>query len=661
MTDPQQRILLECAWEALEDSGYAPEKLTGSVGVYAGSRISEYLLFNMAPPDLAGMHEDSPVSGLQRLIGNDKDYLATRISFKLNLTGPSLTVQTACSTSLVAVHLACESLLSGECELALAGGVSVRVPQKAGYLYTDGMIFSPDGHTRAFDSKAGGTHFSSGAGMVILKRLEEAIADGDSVYAVIRGSAVNNDGSAGKAGYTAPSLEGQAGVIAQAMSVAGVTPDSIRYIETHGTGTALGDAIEIAALTQLFRSHTQARNFCALGSVKTNIGHSVQAAGVAGLIKTALMLKHRCLVPSLHFETANPQLNLAESPFYVNTERSRWPEDGHPLRAGVSSFGVGGTNAHVVLEEPPEREPASDSTELPAHMLCLSARSDAALKTLAGRYDEYLATSSADSVADICFTANVGRTHFSRRLAAVAGSAVEIRQKLAAFVQGEETPGLFHTPSEVAAGGNRIAFLFTGQDSQYIGMGRQLYLTHPGFREALDRCSEILRSHLKLSLLDVLYPENRDPGAGIVDGRPMLDMTAYTQPAIFALEYALARLWQSWGVEPEFVLGHSVGEYVAACVAGVFSLEDGLRLIAERGRLMQELPPSVPMVQFLGGSIEQVATMLLQKRFGRPSPPADHGSSNPGNGFDREQRCRSEVPASGALTRNDVEPEEGEL
>ena len=324
LMDPQHRLLLECAWEAFENGGYTPAAIDTAVGVYAGSRISEYMLFNQPTPDLVGLGDGSLITNFQRLVANDKDYLATRISFKLNLTGPSLTVQTACSTSLVAVHLACESLFNAECDLALAGGVSIRVPQKAGHLHSEGMIFSVDGHTRAFDAKASGTIFSSGAGLVLLKRLEEAVADGDHIYAVIRGSAVNNDGAGDKAGYTAPSQAGQAGVIAQAMAMAGVEPETMSYIETHGTGTALGDAIEVAALIDVFQGRTEAKNFCALGAVKCNIGHTVQAAGVAGLIKTALMLKHKVLVSTPNFERPNPELNIDDSPFYINTKLKDW-------------------------------------------------------------------------------------------------------------------------------------------------------------------------------------------------------------------------------------------------------------------------------------------------------------------------------------------------
>ncbi len=584
LMDPQQRIFLECAWEALENSGYVPVGLDGVVGVYAGSRISEYMLFNQTPPDLAGLGDDSPITNFQRLVGNDKDYLATRTSFKLNLTGPSLTVQTACSTSLVAVHLACEGLINGETDLALAGGIAVRVPQRAGYLHTEGMIFSADGHTRTFDVNATGTIFSSGAGIVVLKRLEEALADGDNIYAVIRGSAVNNDGSADKAGYTAPSQSGQASVITQAMEIAGFAPETLSYIETHGTGTALGDVIEIAALKDVFRVQTDARNFCALGSVKTNIGHAVQAAGVAGLIKTALMLKHRQIVPSLNFKTPNPELGLDDSPFYIATEMKGWPADGTPRRAGVSSFGVGGTNASVMLEEAPPCNRSKAELDRTHYLLTLSAKGDTALEALADRYSGFLAA-GRETLRDVCCTTNVGRAHFPRRLAVVGSSEAGVSEQLEAFAAGYKAGGIITAQNDVGEQ-PKVAFLFTGQGSQYPGMGRQLYASQPVYRDAIDRCAEVLDSCLDQPLANILRPDTQ----GTIQG--LINQTAYAQPALFAVEYALARLWQSWGVEPACVAGHSVGEYVAACIAGVFSLEDGLRLIVERGRLMQDV--SVP-------------------------------------------------------------------
>jgi len=620
--DPQQRFMLECAWEALEHSGYSPDTFAGSIGVYAGARISEYLLFNQPAPDLAGLSEGSLITNFQRLVGNDKDYLSTRISFKLNLTGPSLTVQTACSSSLVAVHLATKSLLAGECDMALAGGVSIRVPQKAGYLYSEGMIFSPDGHTRAFDAEANGTHFSSGAGLVVLKRLEDAQADGDTIYAVIRGSAINNDGATGKAGYTAPSLNGQVDVISQALAMAEMDPDSISYIETHGTGTALGDVIEIGALNEVFPVQNETKHHCALGAVKNNIGHTVQAAGVAGLIKTALMIKHQKLVPTPNFVTPNPQLHLAESPFFINTELTDWLSTGQPRRAGLSSFGVGGTNAHVILEEPPQPPNAPTcATDQKPRLLAFSARSDVALRAIIERYAQYLSPGPNHSLANICFTVNTGRTHFDQRVAVMAESTAELARKLTAFLAGEDQAGVWKSESSVAR--PKIAFLFTGQGAQYVEMGYQLYQSQPVFQAAMDRCAKILDAYIQFPLLDILYPPE---AATSQDLKSKIDQTAFTQPALFAIEYALAQLWLSWGVKPDFVLGHSVGEYTAACVAGVFSLEDGLRLIAERGRLMQALPAGGEMAVIFAG--EHQVTAALTSYPDQVSIAASNGPQN---------------------------------
>jgi acyl transferase domain-containing protein/acyl carrier protein len=572
--DPQQRLFLENAWEAFESAGYDPLSFDGDIGVYAGGSLNTYVLENLPTVQQLG-----PIGAFQLMTGNDKDYLPTRVSYNLNLRGPSLNIQTACSTSLVAIHMACRGLLSGECQLALAGGVSARVPQKSGYLFQEGMIASPDGHCRPFDSRAGGTIFASGVATVILKRLSDALADGDCVHAVIKGSAINNDGSA-KIGYTAPSVSGQADVIAKAQAVAGVDPKTITYVETHGTATALGDPIEIEALTQAFRASTSKNQFCGIGSVKSNFGHLDAASGVTGFIKTVLALQHKRLPASLHFESPNPEINFENSPFYVVDRSGDWQVDGHPRRAGISSFGIGGTNCHVVLEEAPEAVPVANASERPQHVLALSARNDAALRQLADRYDAYLADNKAASLADVCFTANTGRSHFAHRLAVVASSHEQLRERLKSAMSGTRRAGAVcgQTPDKQP----KIAFLFTGQGAQYTGMGRELYETHPKFREELDRCAGILRPHLDRDLLEVVYGESCSV--------TLLDQTAYTQPALFALEYALAKFWQSLGIQPSAVLGHSVGEYTAACVAGVFSLEEGLALIAQRARLMQSLP-----------------------------------------------------------------------
>ncbi|MEG3959208.1 non-ribosomal peptide synthetase/type I polyketide synthase [Microcoleus sp. herbarium2] len=597
--EPQQRLFLECAWEALENAGYAPGSHEGSVGVYAGAGLNTYLLFNLS----SSLNIESTRDSFQTFISNDKDFLATRVSYKLNLTGPSLTIQTACSTSLVAVHLACQSLLNGECDMALAGGVSIFVPEKVGYLYQEGMIFSPDGHCRAFDAQAQGTLKGDGLGIVVLKRLVDALADGDSIHAVIKGSAINNDGSL-KVGYTAPSENGQAQVIKDALTMARVTPESITYVEAHGTGTPLGDPIEIAALTQAFRASTERKGFCAIGSLKTNMGHLDTAAGVAGLIKTALALKHKLLPPSLHFKQPNPHIDFANSPFYVNTTLSEWTAGETPRRAGVSSFGIGGTNAHVILEEAPAPLPVEIEVERPLHILCLSGKSQRALRELATKFERYLAVHPSVSLGDICYTANVGRTHFPHRLAVVAETVAQMHEKLATFAREEEPGGVLIKQVE-GTNQPQVVFLFTGQGSQYVGMGRQLYDTQPTFRQTLDRCDELLRPYLKQSLLSVLYPE-----AGITSP---LNETAYTQPALFALEYALAQLWRSWGIVPDAVMGHSLGEYVAACIAGVFSLEDGLKLVAERSRLMQSLPQDGQMAVVFADEERVVSVLAAYK------------------------------------------------
>jgi myxalamid-type polyketide synthase MxaB len=605
--DPQQRIFLECAWEALENAGYNPESRKELVGVYAGSSLSTYLINNVCPS--LGFSPQRPflshrlfraASDLHLEQGNGSDHLPMRVSYKLGLTGPSVNVQTTCSTSLVAVHLACQSLYFGECDVALAGGVSIFVPHRLGYLYREGMILSPDGHCRAFDADARGTVFGNGAGVVVLKLLSKALAEGDSIYAVIKGSAVNNDG-AHKMSYTAPSIHGQVAAISEALAVSGVDASTVGYVETHGTGTALGDPIEIAALTQAFRlsinGNTAKNGFCAIGSVKTNIGHLDDAAGIAGLIKTVLALKHRSIPPSLNFSRPNPNIDFASTPFYVNTKLAEWKNEAIPRRAGVSSFGMGGTNCHVVLEEAPQTRVPLSAYERQVHLLTLSAKTKAALLDLAQSYVDYLDTNPDVDLGNICFTANTGRKHFHHRLAIVADSKANVRSQLQALAQSDHQEQNLTQPKAhllKAVITKKIAFLFTGQGSQYINMGRQLYETQPTFRKILDRCNEILNDYLDISLLEILYS----------DGRLELDNTAYTQPALFALEYALAHLWKSWGIEPNVVMGHSVGEYVAACIAGVFSLEDGLKLIAHRSRLMQALPQDGEMIAVLASEQE---------------------------------------------------------
>jgi acyl transferase domain-containing protein len=579
ITDPQHRVFLECAWEALEQAGVDPETCPGRIGVYAGSIVSTYLLFHLFPQVAA---EDE--AGWQMMLANDKDALATRVSYKLNLKGPSVSVQTACSTSLVAIHMARQSLLDYECDLALAGGVSVRSPQNVGYLYQEAGIHSPDGHCRAFDARARGTVFSGGAGIVVLKRLADALADGDTVRALLVGSAINNDG-AQKVGFTAPSVEGQAEVIARALALGGVDPETIQYVEAHGTATPLGDPIEIAALTRAFRASTDRRGFCAVGSVKSNIGHLDSAAGIAGLIKTVLALEHRQIPPSLHFERPNPQIDFAASPFFVNDRLRQWErgERGEgPRRAGVSSFGIGGTNAHVVVEEAPPAPPGSPAR--PWQLLVLSAKTEPALALAAARLAEHLELRPEQELADVAHTLQVGRRAFPFRRSLVCGSREEARAALAAHAAHAANPGL---PAGRPAGGTpAVAFLFPGQGSQRLDMGRELYDAEPLFRREVDRAAEILRPHLGEDLRPLLFPatERREEAAR------RLARTAVAQPALFVVETALARLWMSWGIRPQAMLGHSIGEYVAAHLAGVLSLDDALELVAARGRLVEELP-----------------------------------------------------------------------
>ncbi|HEX8145432.1 MAG TPA: amino acid adenylation domain-containing protein [Pyrinomonadaceae bacterium] len=568
--DPQHRLFLETSWEALENAGYDTEKYAGSIGVFAGHGMNSYLL-NLYSNQAVIKSIDPYLIGL----ANDKDFLPTRVSYKLNLRGPSVAVQTACSTSLVAVSLACQSLLMGQCDMALAGGISAR--RMTGYLYQEGGILSPDGHCRAFDAGARGTIAGSGAGIVVLKRLEDALADGDSIRGVIKGSAINNDGSF-KVGYTAPGIEGQANVIREAQMMAGVEPETIGYIEAHGTGTELGDPIEIEALTQAFRDGTDRKGFCAIGSLKSNVGHLDTAAGVAGLIKTLLALKHNEIPPSINYKEPNPKIDFANSPFYVNDRLAHWHANGTPRRAGVSSFGIGGTNAHVVLEEAPAVEPSQTSKGW--HLLLLSARTTTALDTMSANLRAHLEQRPELNLADAAYTLQLGRRSFGYRRAVVCQSVDDA-------VKALET--LDHT--RVFAGRQEakhrdVAFMFSGQGSQYVRMGRELYEVEPTFRAQVDLCSELLKPELGLDLRDVLYPADEE----VDKATELLRQTSLAQPALFVIEYALAKLWEQWGVRPAAMIGHSIGEFVAACLAGVFTLEEGLKLVARRGRLMQQMP-----------------------------------------------------------------------
>jgi acyl transferase domain-containing protein/acyl carrier protein len=589
VTDPQQRLFLEASWEALENAGYDPEQVDGLISVYAGMGGYAYYMNQLhGRADLAELVGERVIS-----LGNDKDYLATRIAYKLNLRGPALNINTACSTSLVAVCQACQGLLTYQCDLALAGGVSVNTPQKSGVRYQEGGVFSPDGRCRPFDAQARGTVSSDGLGVVLLKRLSEAVKDGDPIYAVIKGFGMNNDGSA-KVGFTAPSVDGQAEAIATAQAQAGFDPATISYVEAHGTATPLGDPIEIAALTQAFRLDTEERNFCALGSVKGNIGHTNTAAGIAGLIKTALALKNEVLPPSLNFTEPNPKIDFPDSPFFVNTKLAEWKAGETPRRAGVSSFGLGGTNAHIVLEEAPAAEPSAPSRK--EQLLVFSAKTAAALDAATDRFLAHLKANPNVNLADAAYTLQTGRRAFPHRRTLVSRNVDEAIEALGA----RDSKRLVTRQVEskiLDAKDCPVVFMFPGQGSQYVNMGADLYRTEPVFKEQVDRCAEILLPTLGLDLRQVLYP----PAGKETAAEEALIQTRITQPALFTIEYALANLWMSWGIKPAALIGHSIGEYVAACLAGVFTLEDALSLVAQRGRLIQGMPRgsmlAVPMTE----------------------------------------------------------------
>ena len=664
--DPQQRLFLEVAWEALENAGVAADKLAGSLtGVFAAMAVVNYdqLLYK----NVADLERISAYDG----IGTTLSLASSRLSYLLDLKGPSLAVETACSSSLVAVHLACQSLRLHETNLSIVGGVNLILTPELNIVFSQARMMSPDGRCKTFDADANGYVRGEGCGVVILKRLSDAIADGDNILAVIKGSAVNQDGTSN--GITAPNGPSQQAVIRQALANAGVAPAEISYVETHGTGTPLGDPIEVNSLKRVLMTDRTSDRPCYLGSVKTNIGHLESAAGIAGLIKVILALQHQEIPANLHLKKLNPYIRLKKTSLKIPTEKQPWEVKGKRI-AGISSFGFGGTNAHVVLGEFPKGFPIASETRgrgdkgtrraahsrnesewtrprmgaerlrtqkrpvpcfarsgaiqprfvsscddwqrirvardkgkdlRPLNLLTLSAKSDCALVELAQRYSNFIDSQPEVPLADICYTANTGRAHFERRLTAIASSTTDLKQSLQTFARGEETPKVTTGCLNVGSPPH-TAFLFTGQGSQYLGMGQELYQTHPGFRQALDRCGEILEAYLDIPLLEVLYPPvSQSPSLPVpqlceaVSFRTPIDQTQYTQPAIFAIEYALAQLWQSWGIEPSLVMGHSVGEYVAACIAGVFSLEDGLKLIAERGRLMQSLPQDGAMVSLL--------------------------------------------------------------
>lgn len=571
--DPQQRLFLEAAWHALEDAGMDPVQSGSNVGVFAGCTMSTYVhqLYANAKY-MAG------AGALQTLISNDKDYLSTRVSYKLNLQGPSIGVQTACSTGLVVVVMAANALLSGECDTALAGAVTVRVPHRAGYWFQPGGIYAPDGHCRPFSGDAQGTVFGSGLGIVVLKRLADAISDRYNVRAVIRGATINNDGGF-KVGFTAPSLRGQTEVIKAAHSTARIDPSTIDYVETHGTGTRLGDPIEVEALSNAFAGLRNRTEPCALGSVKSNIGHLDAAAGIAGFVKAVLMLEHGEIPASLHAEPPNADIPFDQTPFRVNTALRHWPAQKHPRRAGVSAFGIGGTNAHVVLEEAPPANP--DPTRREFQLLALSAATPTALQSLRERVADHLSAHPGVDLADLAYTTQIGRRALRFRRSVTCADADEAIRAL------RDSPGI-SGPAQPASEHCTIAFMFSGQGTQHHAMATALYRSEPGFAEALDYCAESLRPRLGLDLRELIAQESSSSRSEEIDAR--LRHTSLAQPALFAVEYSVACMLSGWGIEPSVMIGHSVGEWVAACLAGVFSLDDALRLIAERGRLVGALP-----------------------------------------------------------------------
>lgn len=569
--DPQQRILLEVSWEALENAFIPPESLSGSrTGVFVGISSYDYSQLQFDDPERIDAYAGT---------GNAHSIAANRLSYLLDLHGPSMAVDTACSSSLVAAHLGCQSLRTGESDLALVGGVNLILTPELTITFSQARMLAPDGHCKTFDASADGYVRGEGCGVVVLKRLSEALRDGDNILALIRGSAVNQDGRSN--GLTAPNGLAQQDVIRQALDNAGVAPHLIGYVEAHGTGTPLGDPIEISSLSAVLESDDKA-NKVLVGSVKTNIGHLEAAAGIAGLIKSVLALQNEAIPPHLHLKEINPHLSMEDSRLEIGTYLRPWKRRENPRFAGVSSFGFGGTNAHIILSDAPpvaKPGPASDELVRPKHLLTLSAKSESALKELAQLTSNHL-NIDYQSLADICFSANTGRSHFEHRLGIQVGSSDELRSRLQSFAPNSESSLI--TGHAKPGAQPKIAFLFTGQGSQYPGMGRQLYDTQPTFRTAIDRCAQILEFVMDIPLLDILFANESDS----------IHQTTYTQPALFAFEYALAQMWLSWGIEPQALLGHSVGEYVAACIAGVFSLEDGLRLITERGRLMGALPQS---------------------------------------------------------------------
>lgn len=584
--NPQARIFLECAWEALENASCNPDTYSGAIGIFAGASLNTYLVDHLSAAIMG-----QPAQQFHAVIGNDKDFLPSWVSYKLGLRGPCLNIQTACSTSLVTVHVACQSLIGGECDIALAGGVSVTLPQAGGYLYQEGGVLSRDGHCRPFDSEASGTVIGNGAGVVVLKRLTDAVHDGDCIHAVIKGSAINNDGR-DKVSFTAPGVEGQAAVIRQALGIAQIDPETVTYIETHGTGTPLGDPIEVAALNLAYGERDSASS-CALGALKANIGHLDAAAGVAGLIKAVLALKHKELPPNIHYANPNPNVDWGGS-FHVNRECLPW-HSSTPRRTGVSSFGIGGTNAHVILEEAPPR--GSGGTRQALQLLVFSAKTPTALENVQHRLASHLGFTEC-ALEDVAYTLQLGRKHHAYRSMLVCGDVKHATRVLGVAGHAQiQTGRLFDIPP-------KIVFMFPGQGTQRAEMGYELWQTEPVFAQHLDACCRKFEEHLGVDIRSVIHP-GRDETPVSNDS---LCETLVAQPSLFAIEYALAKLLDSWGIRPDAMIGHSLGEYVCACLAGVFSLDDAIRIVSVRATLMQSLPVGAMLAVAL--PVERVRTIL---------------------------------------------------
>jgi phthiocerol/phenolphthiocerol synthesis type-I polyketide synthase E len=586
--DPQHRLFLESAWEVLESAGYNSELYKGRVAVYAGANLSGYMIRNLYSNP--GLVEN--VGSFKIMIANGQDFLATKVSYNMNLLGPSVNVNTLCSSSMVALHYACQNLFNYGCDIALAGGVSFQVSRNEAFFYQEGGIGSSDGHCRAFDSKANGTVSGSGLGVVALKRLEDAIADGDYIHAVIRGTGINNDGSS-KNSFTAPNVDGQAECIAEAIAMSGVDPETITYIDAHGTGTNLGDPIEIAALTKAFRSYTEKKQFCAIGSVKTNIGHLVNAGGMASVIKTVLAMKNRVIPPSLNFEEPNPKIDFTNSPFYVNSRVSKWETEGNPLRAGVSSFGIGGTNIHAILEEAPEQVHSEDSNRS-WQLICLSAKTKSALEMMCSNLSEHLKKNPGINLADTAFTLQVGRRNFNYRKILAVRDVEELNNKLEEK-NNDGVLSLMQKPKD-----QPLIFIFPGSDSYYMNMGMELYNVEPVYKRVADQAIDIIKKQIGIDLRTLMFKKRNE----FISETVIEDKLIETVCA-FIIEYSLAKLLLEWELNPQYLIGEGIGEYVAACISGVMSLEDALMLTASGIDTLEakinNISLNTPKIPFISG------------------------------------------------------------